>query len=66
MMQQIAGGARRRGPSGRTTTRSIWICTCASARGALSEAGLVVGGLDPGVRVNRNFRNEGVSTQHNP
>ena len=30
MMQPIAGGARRRGPSSRTTTRSTWTSTSAS------------------------------------
>jgi lysyl-tRNA synthetase class 2 len=37
MMQPIPGGARH-GPSSRTTTRSTWICSCASRPSSTSSA----------------------------
>jgi len=57
--------APRPAPSSRTTTRSISISTCASRLSCISS-GLIVGGLERVYEINRNFRNEGVSTRHNP
>ena len=64
MMQPIAGGAAA-SPSVPTTTRSTWTLYLRIAP-ELYLKRLVVGGLDRVYEINRNFRNEGISTQHNP
>jgi lysyl-tRNA synthetase class 2 len=64
MMHVIPGGATAR-RSSRITTRWIWICILRVAP-ELYLKRLVVGGFDRVYEINRNFRNEGVSTRHNP
>ena len=53
------------GRSSRTTTRSTSRCTCAS-RPSFHLKRLTVGGLEKVFEINRNYRNEGISTRHNP
>src|SRR4029078_1499060 len=64
MMQPIAGGGEARPFVTHHTTRDMELYLRIAPELYLKRLG--VGGFEKGFEINRNFRNEGISTRHNP
>ncbi len=64
MLQPMAGGARGRPFKSRHNTYDMDVYLRIAPELYLKR--LLVGGLDRVYEINRNFRNEGISTRHNP
>ncbi len=64
MLQTLAGGARGRPFKSKHNTYDVDVLLRIAPELYLKR--LLVGGLDRVYEINRNFRNEGISTRHNP